>query len=65
VDTLHKGDDEDDDDDDNMKSVNNPSSGSRVVPCGRKDIMQLVVAFLNFAKAPDNTVGCTKQTHRY
>ena len=41
----------------NIKFQGNPSSGSRVVPCGRDsqtDIMKLIVAFLNFAKAPNN-----------
>jgi len=40
----------------------NPSSGSRVVPCGQahgrtdwwKDITKLTVALRNFAKAPNN-----------
>ena len=36
----------------------NPSSGSRVVPCGRTDrrtdMTKLVVAFRNFAKVPKN-----------
>jgi len=39
----------------NMKSANNPSSGSRVVPCGLVDMMQLIVAFRNFAKTPNNS----------
>ena len=36
----------------NTKFHENPSSGSRVVPWGRTDIMNLIVAFCNFAKAP-------------
>ena len=32
----------------------NPSSGSRVVPCGRTDMTKLVVAAHYFAKAPRN-----------
>ena len=31
----------------------NPSSGSRVVPCGWTDITNLTVVFLKFAMAPD------------
>jgi len=31
-----------------------PSSGSRVVPCGRTDTRQLIVSFRNAAKAPKN-----------
>ena len=39
----------------NIKFHENPSSGSRVVPFGRKgrtDMTKLIVAFHNFAKAP-------------
>jgi len=44
--------------------MKNPSSGSRVVPCGRTgrqtdrqtDMMKLIVAFRNFAKAPKTTL---------
>ena len=36
----------------NIKFHENPSSGRRVVPCGRTDIMKLIVAFSNYAKAP-------------
>ena len=39
----------------NIKFNKNPSSGSRVVPCGRTDrwthLRKLIVAFRNFAKA--------------
>ena len=35
----------------------NPSSGSRIVPCGRTDMMKLIVAFRNFAKAPKMYIG--------
>jgi hypothetical protein len=31
----------------------NPSSGSRVVPCGQTDMAQLMVTFRNFAKYPE------------
>jgi len=36
----------------NIKFHENPSSGSRVVPCGRMDMTKLIVAFCNFAKTP-------------
>jgi hypothetical protein len=43
----------------NFKFHPNPSSGSRVVPCGqthgRTDMMKLIVAFDNLANAPRNT----------
>jgi len=32
----------------------NPSSGSRVSPCGRTDMTKLIATFRNFAKAPKN-----------
>jgi hypothetical protein len=35
-----------------MKFCENPPSGSRVVPCEQTDMTKLIVAFLNFAKAP-------------
>ena len=39
-----------------IKFHQNPSSGNRVVPCGqtegRTDMMKLIIAFHNFAKAP-------------
>jgi hypothetical protein len=46
----------------NVKFNKNPSSGSRVVPCGqmdgqterRMDMTKLIVAFRNFANAPEN-----------
>jgi hypothetical protein len=38
----------------------NPSSGSRVVPCGQRDrwtdMMKLTVAFCNFANAPKKEI---------
>jgi len=48
----------------NVKYYENPSSGSRVVPCGQMDeridgqtdMTKPIVAFRNFAKAPE-TVG--------
>jgi hypothetical protein len=36
----------------NIKLLENPCSGSRVVPCGRTDITKPIVAFLSFANAP-------------
>jgi hypothetical protein len=44
----------------NIKFYGNPSSGSRVVPCGRTDMPKLIVAFRNFANAPKN--GRLRQT---
>jgi hypothetical protein len=38
----------------NVKFRENPSSGSRVVPCGQADMMNPIVAFRNFANAPSN-----------
>ena len=38
----------------NIKFHENPSSGSRVVPCRRTDMTKLIVAFRNFANAPKN-----------
>jgi hypothetical protein len=37
----------------NIKFYQNPSIGSRVVPCGQTDI-KLIVAFRSFANAPKN-----------
>jgi len=39
----------------NIKFHVNPSSGSRVVPCGQTDMKKLIVVFRNFANAPKNT----------
>jgi len=40
-----------------MEFNENPSSGSRVVPCGRRDgqtdLTRLIVSFRNFANAPN------------
>jgi phosphoribosylaminoimidazole-succinocarboxamide synthase len=36
----------------NIKSHENPSSGSRVVPCRRTDMTKLTVIFRNFANGP-------------
>ena len=45
----------------NIKFNQNPSSGNRVVPCGRTDMTKLIVAFHSFANAPRNVHGyhCT------
>jgi hypothetical protein len=40
-----------------IKFHENPSSGSRVVPCGRIDMTKLIVAFRNFANAPKTIRG--------
>jgi hypothetical protein len=37
-----------------MKFNENPSSGSRVVACGRTDVTKLIVALRSFANAPKN-----------
>jgi len=50
------------------KLYENPSSGSRVVPCGRTDgqldkqrgMTNLIFAFRNFANAPKNTTNYTR-----
>jgi hypothetical protein len=38
----------------NIKFHQSPSSGSRIIPCGRTDMMKLIVAFRNFANASKN-----------
>ena len=38
-----------------IKFNENPSSGSRVIPCGRTDMTKPIVAFRNFANAPKKT----------
>ena len=39
----------------NIKFHENPSSGSRDVPCGRADVKKLIIAFHTFANEPKNT----------
>ena len=39
----------------NIKFHENPSSGSRVVPCGGTDMTHLMITFHNFANAPNQT----------
>ena len=49
-----------------IKFHENPSSGSRVVPCRRTDVTKLIVAFRSFANAPksDQLDGAqNKDTH--
>ena len=41
----------------NIKFNENPSSWTRVVPCGRKDMANLILAFRNIANAPKTTSG--------
>ena len=38
----------------NIEFHENPSDGSRVVPCGRTDMTKLIVGFRNFANVPQN-----------
>jgi hypothetical protein len=53
-----------------IQSHENPSSGSRVVPCGQTGRQahgtKIIVAFRNFSKAPTNCVGviyCSTHTN--
>ena len=39
-----------------IKFHQNPSSGSRVVPCGQTDMTNLIVVFRNFANEPKNVL---------
>jgi hypothetical protein len=45
-----------------IKFHENPSSGSRTVPCRRKDMTQLIVAFRRFENAPMNETGEDRKT---
>ena len=54
----------------NIKFHENPSSGSRVVPCGQTDgltdMAKLIVAFRSFANAPKNgTSNKQNKNHQY
>jgi hypothetical protein len=42
----------------NIKFHENPSTGSRVVACGRTDMTNLIAAFNSFAKAPKSLFLC-------
>ena len=44
--------------DSNTKFHENPSCGSRVVPCRQANMMKLIVIFRNFANAPKNSKYC-------
>jgi hypothetical protein len=46
----------------NIKFHQNPSIGSRVVPCGQTDMTKLIVVFRNFANAPmiGHQIPCSK-----
>jgi hypothetical protein len=41
----------------NIKFHQNPSIGSRDVPCGQTDMTKLIVAFRNFANATKNCMN--------
>ena len=45
-----------------IKFHENPSSGDRVVPCGRTDMTKLIVAFSNFANAHKKTTSTNNST---
>jgi hypothetical protein len=49
----------------NIKFHQNPSSGSRVVPCGRMAMTKLIVAFRNFANAPNSGGGNNDNNNYY
>jgi hypothetical protein len=42
----------------NIKFHENPSSGSRVLPCGRTFMTKLIVSFRNFSNAPKTYTLC-------
>ena len=51
----------------NIKFSENPSCGSRAVPCGRTDLTELIVAFRNFANVPKTKQckeGCSGELDR-
>jgi len=45
----------------NIKFNKNPCSGSRVVLCGQKDTTKTIVAFRNFANAPNTQQSNLRQ----
>jgi hypothetical protein len=47
----------------NIKYNEIPSSGSRVVPYGRKDMTKLIVAFRNFVNVPKMLPLLTNVSH--
>ena len=51
-----------------VKHHDNPSSGSRVVPCKQTDMRtyaELIAAFLNFAKTPKNNDFLPKEHYPF
>ena len=46
----------------NMKFHQNPSNGSRVVPCGHTAMTKIIVAFRNFANAPEKQLFLILET---
>ena len=46
-----------------IKFKENPSSGNRVVPCGRTDMTQLIVVFRNFVNTSKNKRPICQQNH--
>jgi len=46
----------------NFKFLENASSGSRVVPCGRTDVVKLIVTFRNFANGLKKGSGAFNTT---
>jgi hypothetical protein len=48
----------------NIKFYQNPSSGSRFVPCGQTDLTKLILAFRNFSNAPKNLSKCQRVHHK-
>jgi hypothetical protein len=47
----------------NIKFHENPSSGSRIVPCRRKGLTKLIVAFRNAANKPNKNLNHTATFH--
>ena len=49
----------------NVKRHEYPSSGSRIVPCGRQtDTTKLIIPFRNFANPPKNGTSVSPRTYR-
>ena len=49
----------------NIKFHQYPSIRSRVVPCGQTDVPKLIVAFCNFANAPEKEVTEKSRGYKY
>jgi hypothetical protein len=45
----------------NIKFHRNPSSGSRVFPCGQMDMTKLIVTFRNFLDALEKRLAWVKE----